>query len=136
VAGRGSTSRPRRHHGSFKLFSVAKRSTRHRIRDLLTILAYNTKTMIRTGDDSGAESVDKRIDIFASQVIDFYFRIVEVYFPPPPSALFPIVLSRSPPGVDVMITIFCDFCQFSAKKLAFFSKTDVMIKILHNLALF
>jgi hypothetical protein len=40
------------------------------------------------------------------------------------------------PGVDVMITIFSDFCQFSAKKLAFFSKTNVMIKILHNLALF
>jgi hypothetical protein len=29
-------------------------------------------------------------------------------------------------GVDVMITIFCVFCQFSAKKLAFFSKTNVM----------
>jgi hypothetical protein len=40
------------------------------------------------------------------------------------------------PGVDVMITIFCDFRRFSAKKLAFFSKTNVMIKILHNLALF
>jgi hypothetical protein len=39
-------------------------------------------------------------------------------------------------GVDVMITIFGDFRQFSAKKLAFFSKTNVMIKILHNLALF
>jgi hypothetical protein len=25
-------------------------------------------------------------------------------------------------GVDVMITIFCDFSQFSAKKLAFFQK--------------
>jgi hypothetical protein len=33
------------------------------------------------------------------------------------------------PGVDVMITIFCDFCQFSAKKLAFFLKTNVMITI-------
>jgi hypothetical protein len=32
-------------------------------------------------------------------------------------------------GVDVMITIFCDFRQFSAKKLAFFSKTNVMVKI-------
>jgi hypothetical protein len=31
------------------------------------------------------------------------------------------------PGVDVMIIIFGDFCQFSAKKLAFFSKTNVMI---------
>jgi hypothetical protein len=39
-------------------------------------------------------------------------------------------------GTGVMITIFCDFWQFSAKKLAFFSKTDVMIKFLHNLALF
>jgi hypothetical protein len=39
-------------------------------------------------------------------------------------------------GVDVMITIFCDFRQFSAKKLAFFSKTNVMIQFLHNLALF
>jgi hypothetical protein len=39
-------------------------------------------------------------------------------------------------GVDVIITIFCDFSKFSAKKFAFFSKTYVMIKILHNLALF
>jgi hypothetical protein len=39
------------------------------------------------------------------------------------------------PGVDVMITIFCDFRQFLAK-MALFSKTNVMIKILHNLALF
>jgi hypothetical protein len=39
-------------------------------------------------------------------------------------------------GVDVMITIFCDFCQLSAKQLAFFSITNVMIKHLHNLALF
>jgi hypothetical protein len=31
-------------------------------------------------------------------------------------------------GVDVMITILCDFRHFSAKKLAFFSKTNVMIK--------
>jgi hypothetical protein len=28
-----------------------------------------------------------------------------------------------------MITIFCDFCQISAKKLEFFSKTNVMITI-------
>jgi hypothetical protein len=35
-----------------------------------------------------------------------------------------------------MITIVCDFRQFSAKKMAFFSKTNVMIKILPNLALF
>jgi hypothetical protein len=33
------------------------------------------------------------------------------------------------PGVDVMITIFGDFCQFSAKKLVFFSKINVMITI-------
>jgi hypothetical protein len=35
-----------------------------------------------------------------------------------------------------MITIFSNFCQFSAKKLAFFLNTNVMIQILHNLALF
>jgi hypothetical protein len=35
-----------------------------------------------------------------------------------------------------MITIFGDFWQFSAKKLAFYQKSNVMIKILHNLALF
>jgi hypothetical protein len=45
-------------------------------------------------------------------------------------------LGRALPGADVMITIFCDFRQFSAKKFAFFAKTNVMIKILHNLALF
>jgi hypothetical protein len=28
-------------------------------------------------------------------------------------------------GVDVIITIFYDFCQFSAKKMAFFSKSNV-----------
>jgi hypothetical protein len=39
-------------------------------------------------------------------------------------------------GVDVMITIFCDFSQFSAKKLAFFLKTNVMIKSFQNLSLF
>jgi hypothetical protein len=38
--------------------------------------------------------------------------------------------------VDVMITFFCHFRPFSAKNLAFFSKTHVMIKFLHNLALF
>jgi hypothetical protein len=32
-------------------------------------------------------------------------------------------------GVDVMITIFSDFCKFSAKNLALFSKTNVMITI-------
>jgi hypothetical protein len=31
------------------------------------------------------------------------------------------------PGVDVMIAIFCDFQQFSAIKLAFFAKPNVMI---------
>jgi hypothetical protein len=40
------------------------------------------------------------------------------------------------PGVDVMITIFCDFCQFSAKKMAFFLNTNVMINFFQNLALY
>jgi hypothetical protein len=35
-----------------------------------------------------------------------------------------------------MITIFCEFSLFSAKKLAFFSKTNVMINLFQNLALF
>jgi hypothetical protein len=35
-------------------------------------------------------------------------------------------------GTDVMITIFCDFRQFSAKKLAFFSKTNIMINFLQT----
>jgi hypothetical protein len=33
-----------------------------------------------------------------------------------------------------MIAIFGDFCQFSAKKLPFFSKTNVMVKFLQKLA--
>jgi hypothetical protein len=37
-------------------------------------------------------------------------------------------------GVDVMITIFCDFRQFLAKKLAFFPQTNVMIKFLQKIA--
>jgi hypothetical protein len=47
-----------------------------------------------------------------------------------------ILRTRERSWVDVMITIFGDFSQFSAKKLAFFLNTNVMIKILHNLALF
>jgi hypothetical protein len=47
---------------------------------------------------------------------------------------FPRILLK--PGVDVMITIFCDFRQFSAKKFAFFSKTNVMVNFLHNLVIF
>jgi hypothetical protein len=41
------------------------------------------------------------------------------------------------PGVNVMITIFGDFFTISGeKKLAFLSKTNVVIKFLNNLALF
>jgi hypothetical protein len=36
-------------------------------------------------------------------------------------------ISADTPGIDVMITIIGDFCQFSSKKLVFFSKTNVMI---------
>jgi hypothetical protein len=36
------------------------------------------------------------------------------------------------PGVDVMITIFCDFRQFFCEKLAFFSK-NIVRKFWHNL---
>jgi hypothetical protein len=50
------------------------------------------------------------------------------------NAIFAAKKVQPSSGVDVMITIFCDFCQFSAKKLAFFSKTNVMIKFLQKLA--
>jgi hypothetical protein len=50
-------------------------------------------------------------------------------------ALFRAIFVDKTWGVDVMITIFCDFPQFSTKKIAFFSKPNVMIKILHILAL-
>jgi uncharacterized membrane protein YkgB len=36
------------------------------------------------------------------------------------------------PGVDVMIPIFCELGQFSAKKLALFSKTNTMINFFSN----
>jgi hypothetical protein len=36
----------------------------------------------------------------------------------------------------MMITIFCNFWQFSAKKNSFFSKTNVMFKLWHTLAYF
>jgi hypothetical protein len=41
-----------------------------------------------------------------------------------------------PFGVDVMIAIFSSVCHFSAKKLAFFSKTNDMIKICKNANIF
>jgi hypothetical protein len=40
------------------------------------------------------------------------------------------------PGVEVMIKIFCNFCQFLAKKLPFFPKTNVMTNFLEKLAVF
>jgi hypothetical protein len=54
---------------------------------------------------------------------------------PPPSAAASASSLPRRPGVDVTITIFYDFRLFSAKKLAFFSKNNVMIRILHYLAL-
>jgi hypothetical protein len=44
--------------------------------------------------------------------------------------------SNKSSGVDVSITIFCDFPQFLGKKLAIFFNTNVMIKLFQNLALF
>jgi hypothetical protein len=51
------------------------------------------------------------------------------------AGVFPQFLPLAP-GVDVIITVFCDFSQFSAKDLAFFLNTNVMINFLQNLALF
>jgi hypothetical protein len=49
-------------------------------------------------------------------------------------AAFWAIFFATSSGVYVMITIFCDFCQFSAKILAFFSKTNAMIKFLQKVA--
>jgi hypothetical protein len=38
-------------------------------------------------------------------------------------------------GVDVMITIFCDFFPIFGEKIGVFSKTNVMINFFQNLAL-
>jgi hypothetical protein len=38
------------------------------------------------------------------------------------------------PGVDVIISIFCNFCRFSAKNWRFSQKNKVMIKLLQKLA--
>jgi hypothetical protein len=46
-----------------------------------------------------------------------------------------MVKPKPKPGVDVMITIFCDFSQFSGEKLALFLNANVMIKFFQNLAL-
>jgi hypothetical protein len=35
-------------------------------------------------------------------------------------------------GLDVMITIFCDFANYRRKYWRFFSKTNAMTTILHN----
>jgi heme/copper-type cytochrome/quinol oxidase subunit 4 len=42
-------------------------------------------------------------------------------------------LSPRTPGVNVVITILCDCCQFSAKNWCFFSTTNVIIKFFHEL---
>jgi hypothetical protein len=47
------------------------------------------------------------------------------------------VQTRMAPGVDVMITIFCDFRQFSEKMVFFFKKTNnLMVHLSHNSAVF
>jgi hypothetical protein len=59
-----------------------------------------------------------------------HFTCVELSFQPLFRMLRSVPTIQVPqPGVDVMITIFCDFYQFSAKQVAFFSKTNVIITI-------
>jgi hypothetical protein len=77
-----------------------------------------------------------RLMYFRSKCSKLYIEIQFPKFSIPFSKWKKVINSLIKAGVDVMITMFCDFWQFSAKKLAFFSKTNVMIKILHNLALF
>jgi hypothetical protein len=45
-----------------------------------------------------------------------------------------LAMKLAAPGVDAMIAIFCHFCQYSAKELAFFSKTNAVITFLQKLA--
>jgi hypothetical protein len=59
--------------------------------------------------DSSVESVSARVVATAeSEIVSKYNS--EILF-------------KNKPGVDVMITIFCDFCQVSAKKWHFSQKT-------------
>jgi hypothetical protein len=39
-------------------------------------------------------------------------------------------------GIDVLITIFCNFLAIFGEKLTFFLQTNVVINILHYVALF
>jgi hypothetical protein len=58
------------------------------------------------------------------------FTTVEIISPA--ENIAKISAKRTESGFDVMITIFGDFCQFLAKKLAFFLKITVMITFLQN----
>jgi hypothetical protein len=49
-------------------------------------------------------------------------------------AMFRFLFYFERAGVDVMIIIFGDFCQFSAKKLAFYSKTQSYDNFFQKLA--
>ena len=50
-------------------FSVTKRSTRHRMRDLLTIMAYNAKTLVRHGPEPEDDVISRRADNYPYQRI-------------------------------------------------------------------
>jgi hypothetical protein len=58
-----------------------------------------------------------------------YFRRAEQNKKPTNSRKF---AQSGHPGVNLMITIFCDFRQFSAKKIGAFLKTNVMHKLLQK----
>jgi hypothetical protein len=68
-----------------------------------------------------------KASVFMAEILLKLVQTVEMYFP---------FNHRGQTGVDVMITIFCDFSKISAKKLAFFLNTNVMINFFQNLALF
>jgi hypothetical protein len=70
-------------------------------------------------------SLDLRFFVKFPKKIIFLQNFCSHYVEPIPRWLITIPAPRSrQPGVDVMITIFCDFRQFSAKKLAFFLKNQ------------
>jgi hypothetical protein len=76
---------------------------------------------------SGLLLADRPPSVHQNRVFYFYFFHFSPLVPKYSKNIFYILkyLEKSirvEAGVDVMIAIFCDFCQFSAKKLAFTQK--------------
>jgi hypothetical protein len=91
------------------------------LKNLKTLILFSSEDSVFYKKLKKTENTPRTIILFSSPELFFLQKVVK---------------PKLKTGVDVMIAIFCDFWQFSAKILAFFTKTNVMIKILHNLASF